>query len=532
MSHLGPHIQTVTDAGLAWARVAPVVKALDVTTALQVARPDAYKLFRCYFPYQNLQVKPTDVAGPILAALQGYRDERLYCEVYNEIGKAGRDQYIRLLQGVVPILHAAGVKVAGPSWATGDFEAADWLAFRAAGWAGIDAVAVHGYWGLPSIPGNPRLALTSYNALRYRTYWRPGQGDPRLLFITEVGRDRCRDGDPKVDDGYVGQGGWKRDGVQAGVYLDELEALDTEIRRDGEVYAVAFTSGPRPEWEPYSTDGLDVSRFAVAAGVAPAPVPSPHPPGGQGVTLRVALIPSNQANLFQGADGKTTSERTQMLGLAKHLEAALGQYRAVEAETFASSLETDTKGLPQLRAQIGQAVAWLDQAPAGTLTLALHLHSDSGKVSHVGAYWGDQDVTHRLALALRGILARCLYTNVLLGENYERQGYLAWTLSPGKHAPVILEVGSHQVAEDVRRVAEGGAKIAEALAGEFVSFFGVSAEKRPTTVPLNAGELGVYAQWSLARLANNQTPLDLAAFSAHLKALGCPDDRRRYGCPT
>jgi hypothetical protein len=44
MSRLGPHAQGVTQQGLEWARRAAIVKQIDGTELLRVARPDAIRV--------------------------------------------------------------------------------------------------------------------------------------------------------------------------------------------------------------------------------------------------------------------------------------------------------------------------------------------------------------------------------------------------------------------------------------------------------------------------------------------------------
>jgi len=80
------------------------------------------------------------VVDSIVGTLAGYRHPNLYVEVLNEIGQAQTARYIELLNLVVPRLKAAGLKVCGPSWATGDYEPEHWRMFRDAGWCGFDLI--------------------------------------------------------------------------------------------------------------------------------------------------------------------------------------------------------------------------------------------------------------------------------------------------------------------------------------------------------------------------------------------------------
>ncbi len=272
MRRVGPHIQRSTPEALAWARSANVVKIAwdDGGSNLEAfhAAPDhAIRVLRVVWDVAEQEeiLRTLDsgrVVRAILAALSGYRHPNLYAEVLNEIPKHLRDRYLEFLKAVVPALHGHGLLVAGPSWATGDWEQEDWEAFRAAGWCGLDAIALHAYWS--------SAGLTRWNALRYRDYWQPG--DPPVL-ITECGRDRVRDGDQAVNEGYIPPGdgpfGWQAQGVMAPEFVAELEELDDELGADSYILgATAFTAGPNDEWK---RKGFDCDPIAVACAAATSP---------------------------------------------------------------------------------------------------------------------------------------------------------------------------------------------------------------------------------------------------------------------
>ena len=80
---LGPHVIIPTEAALRWARVAPIVKAINDPTPLQQAPDRAIRVFRYYFPEQRFDADPRDVAHQIVGALRGYRHPLLYVEIYN-----------------------------------------------------------------------------------------------------------------------------------------------------------------------------------------------------------------------------------------------------------------------------------------------------------------------------------------------------------------------------------------------------------------------------------------------------------------
>lgn len=325
ITRLGPHAILPTEEAVAWARVAPVVKSLDRTAALQQAAPAALRVFRRYWSEADqdaiLTARDADrVVREIVAALDGYRHPNLYVEVLNEVPSGRRDQYVALLRLVVPRLHAALVKVAGPSWSTGAYEQVDWDAFRAAGWCGLDAVALHAYWG--------NQGFTQWHALRYRTYWRPDQGDPGVLIVSECGRDKVEGG----------RGGWVADGLSEDAAVAELVAYDAEAARDRRVYATPFTGGPTPDWRTFTTDPLS-SRLIAATG--PITSPPEEPPmattvsgvdvsNHQGVVdwvhvaangVQFALIKASgdegPTNVFLDAEFPTNWAQSRALGLVR-----------------------------------------------------------------------------------------------------------------------------------------------------------------------------------------------------------------------
>lgn len=266
---LGPHGILTTYGGLAWAKRAHIVKQVNGTDLLRAAPDGAIRVFRRTWDVQSLHTTAADIAGDIITALGSYRHPLLYVEVYNEqFGRLnqGLEQYVLLLSEVTALLHAEGLKVAGPSWATGDYDAADWAYLRSHNWCGLDAIALHCYWA--------GAGFTAWNALRYRSFWRPG--DPPIL-ITECGRDKVRDGDTRVNGGWIGNGGWIADGLSPEQYVQELIAYDAEICRDAYVLRAAlFTAGPTNDWQPYNTDGI-AGQLATLAETQP-PEPPAQPP--------------------------------------------------------------------------------------------------------------------------------------------------------------------------------------------------------------------------------------------------------------
>lgn len=280
-----------------WAQKSRITKSVGNTAAIQAG--GAIKVYR--WPFS--ETEQTDIlnlldvnhlVGAILNGLAGFRAENLYVELLNEVGKGRRDRYVQLCKLAIPILHAEGLKVAGPSWATGDYDPEDWDAFRG---LGFDAIALHAYWST--------AGFTPYNALRWRgwiedgrpvVFWQPG--DPPVI-VTECGRDRVRDGNPNVNEGWLptdnsGSYGWQAasQNCTADQFIDELVRYDAAIApfddRDPLVLgAVVFTSSPTQDWRDkgFSTDDI-AGRLADltapeailwAPEVAPPPDTTPAP---------------------------------------------------------------------------------------------------------------------------------------------------------------------------------------------------------------------------------------------------------------
>lgn len=283
MSKLGPHVINPSGPALDWARAAPIVKAFGSTTPLQAAPGSAIRIYRRYFASQALG-DPDRAADEILGGLGGYRHPNLYVETYNEAHQrrgAGLEPYVSWTRTVVARCHAAGVKVAGFSFSTGQPEPSDWAYLADEGFAGVDALAVHEYWGFQGFSG--------WNALRYRKIrgWIGGRSHPPIL-MTECGRDAVEGG----------RGGWKRDGISPAAYLDELRAYDAEISRDGYVLgATVFTAGPSADWTAFDVDEL----VPALLGAAPPPGGGTPPGGGGGVPLPIVDVPTPELALLLGA---------------------------------------------------------------------------------------------------------------------------------------------------------------------------------------------------------------------------------------
>jgi GH25 family lysozyme M1 (1,4-beta-N-acetylmuramidase) len=231
---MGPHAILSSSAALTWTAVAPIAKALDNTQILRAAQPSAIKVFRHYFAAPNLD-DAAGTANAIIAALNGYRDPNLYVEVWNESHPT-----VAQLSAVVTFLHAVGLKVAGGSWGTGDYTAADWEIPKQ---AGCDATAVHCYWG--------SQGFTIWEALRYHQFWQAGD---LPVIISECGFGAVEGG----------ASGWHPGGLSATQYTSELVSYAQTIAQDTYVLgATPFTSGPTTDWVNYEIDSITPQLMAT-----------------------------------------------------------------------------------------------------------------------------------------------------------------------------------------------------------------------------------------------------------------------------
>ncbi len=248
---IGPHAIFPSSNVNYWAQRAPVTKALDNTATLGQA--SGIKIFRHFFANQDLNRDGASIAYEIINALNGFRPD--YVELYNEIAQRlgqGLERYVTLHEEAVPILHAAGLKVIGFCFSTGNPEAADYQYIQSRGFGGVDALGIHEYWG--------NQGFTQWHALRHRNAhaWMGGNHPP--FFITECGRDRVEGGN----------GGWVIDNITAEQYVAELLQYDDLLAQDGYVLgATVFAGGPTGDWVNFNTDGLEQALIRVSPTVTP-----------------------------------------------------------------------------------------------------------------------------------------------------------------------------------------------------------------------------------------------------------------------
>lgn len=295
-SKLGPHVIRPTPEAVDWARVAPVAKALDDTTALRVAARATVRIFRRYFPDQNVGVLGGAIVDAVLASLGDA--PATHVELYNETAQRlgqGLERYVDFTAEAVRRLkeRRPDLVLVAFCFSTGNPDRDDWEYLRQREYGGASVVGLHQYWG----PGG----FTPWHALRHRTAHAWTGGDHPPFLITECGRDRAEGGN----------GGWRADGLTEQQYLAELRAYETEILRDPYVIAATpFTGGPTPDWAAFDTDPLS-GRLAALSG--PLPDPPPEVPTVPDIKLSV---PTRES--LASPDNYQKGPRQKTIGVVVH----------------------------------------------------------------------------------------------------------------------------------------------------------------------------------------------------------------------
>ncbi len=466
-SKLGPHCIQSTPAALAWSRVAPVVKSIDNLDPLRVAPDASIRVFRHFFASQDWGRSADDIAREILDSLGGYRHKNLYAEIYNENG-ADWDKLI----DVVALLHATGVKVAVPSWATGSYEAQDWAEARRNHWAGADAIALHCYF--------TKAGWSIWHGTRWTQFWN-AEVDPPVL-ITETGIDALG--------AEGGTPGWKLSGISGEEYVALLAAYDAELQRHPEVLgAMVFTAGPTSDWEAFSVDDLAPQ---LIADTPDTPYDTSHDTRGSMKSIYVACCYSLQdGNRYVPAGILGNNEYRAMRWLTEAKLVPMLQAVGVNARAFGDYPESqdDPKGsLSGLHLQMQQAKAWLDTCPADALPLVPSLHTDSGTTPHTFGIYGcassersfdTQNIAAALAEHAAAAFGHAEWHAFCQrgGTNYT--AYVFWC-DTVPHISVLIELCSHQAPADLDVLYNAPDAVVQALVAGILAYAG---QPVPTPTP-------------------------------------------------
>ncbi len=496
-SNVGPHGLQTTSAGLDYARRAVVVKAVDNVAYLRAAPPWAWKIHRHYFPSQSLDADPLQLVLELLASLGDYRDPRLIVEVgFNEIPRELTAKHAKIISAMVQMLHAQGILCGGPCWATGDYEESDWLLMRSLGWCGLDAVFVHAYWA--------DCGLTQWNALRWRQWWDPKK-DPKILIVTEAGRDMVRDA---PGGGYSGKKGWHNDGVSAEQYLAEWAAFDAELQSVG-AYAVGFTVGAPADWGAFEMDSIAARMPSGAPPVIPAsPSVIPAKAGIQ--------EPVQEDKMSDYQSPNHGGKRAQTLGVVVHSTRGGTASQATDYAATVSYFDN-----PSAEASAHAVVGPNGETHYPIADDVIGWHAREYNATHLGIEiaqprLGGYLSPQSLAVAARIVAGWCVKYKIPIRWDPARG------LEEHRNIPPGVREGKSDIGPPLDRDA-------------FLAAVKREAQALAPKPRLDVGELRAFLDWGMARLQNQEEfrgDVGLVAFQAHLRALGCDYNApRRYGWP-
>lgn len=294
---LGPHLRGAkSDASRAWARNCHYVKALDDPTLLDDAPAGAITSFRLYMGNGDQQWQTrtgAQCAELVISKLQGRHPT--FIEGANEVAALGDSQqtaaYIAWMHDFTNYAHDHGQAVAGFSYSEGRPSENDFLQIARAGFAGVDAFALHCYW----FEAGP---TELYHANRYRYLTDllqtqiPGLPQPPFL-ITECGRE---------------YGGWKNNGQTPQQAVDDFLTYDriisaSQAHAPFEIVlgAAAYTTNGFPgqfnDFQNFDIQPLAPILWPGTPAPNPTPVPNPNPnpiptpiPTIAGIPLPLAIV--------------------------------------------------------------------------------------------------------------------------------------------------------------------------------------------------------------------------------------------------
>jgi hypothetical protein len=264
LEKIGPHAQQCTEPAQRWAAVAPIVKTVSDVGILDQAKAGAFTVYRHFWPYQD-SVTPEQAASDVLASLNGRKPSCVeYKNEWRQFGWENLASHIEETRRFTELMHLAGLKVAGFGFSVGCPEPADWAMVKAAGFAGVDYLSIHEYWGRSNRDTGIAGYLDDWTALRHRRIhdWLGGQHPP--FVITESGCDNV----------YSWGSGWKAQGIDEQTYTNEIMAWSKELAKDSYVIgATIFGSGPYG-WADFDTDGFS-DRLLVPLYYDQEPLPEP-----------------------------------------------------------------------------------------------------------------------------------------------------------------------------------------------------------------------------------------------------------------
>lgn len=253
MSKFGCHVLYLTPTARGWIRRRPLVmKSVDDRASLYEAAAAGVpiRIFRHYFPVQDVLRHGADVVDEVLAALGDA--PATHVELFNETAQRlgeGLEEHVRLTReaGFHLALRRPDLTLVAYSFSTGQPRDDDWLYLWQHAFGYAPTIGLHEYWG-PGLTGNRTRHRYVHTLLG-------GQHPPFL--ITECGRDAA--GDVRV--------GWRGQGVTTREYLRELALFAGDIEHlDYVLAATVFTTGARYdetplEWDSFDCDPLGLDLF-------------------------------------------------------------------------------------------------------------------------------------------------------------------------------------------------------------------------------------------------------------------------------
>ncbi len=190
------------------------------------------------------------------------------------------------------------------------------------------------------------------------------------------------------------------------------------------------------------------------------------------LAVAVAFVPSNQDGNISGLQPTghpIYHENGAMEYLARDKLVPLACSLGMEAMAFITWKESEDgahgKLLSGVREQIRLAEAWLDSFPGRWFTAIVSLHTDSGTSPHTfglvaeGAVVGNSLVVSLTASVGRGFRHSDRRVLSRLGD----KDYSTYIFAQAGYPSVLLEIGSHQNAADLRVLYENVDAVAQAI---------------------------------------------------------------------